>query len=421
MARFYPTTVLAVLVVLVVLISIFTIPKLKSNPEKLTNKDVQERDVKVNQLIIKDEKEEVKEAEPVKEEEGRKEDVKDDEEVRYRGDKEEVVNNNVEEKEDADEDGSSSSTDGDDKETTYENVINVLVTSDNRTLGGLVAAVNSIYMNTLARVKFYLLVDKVSVSHLKKWIEMTQLKDIDYVLKAFNDSLVENKIVVRDARKDLASPLNFARYYFPVVFPSIEDRLIFIDADSIVQGDIQELWEIPIKQGHAAAFSDDCSSISHRSSVIQTKYMDFLNFKNPTIKALNMSAMACSFNTGVFVVDVTEWKKQRVTRQLDKWLALNTNEELYGTERGGGNSGPPFYIVFYNKYTKMSPAWNVRYLGISPDTRYSDPFVKSAKLLHWNGPYKPWSRTAQHTDDWDKYYISDPTGNFKVVRKYQTI
>ncbi|PIK49449.1 putative glycosyltransferase 8 domain-containing protein 1-like [Apostichopus japonicus] len=372
MARFYPTTVLAVLVVLVVLISIFTIPKLKSNPEKLTNKDVQERDVKVNQLIIKDEKEEVKEAEPVKEEEGKKEDVKDDEEVRYRGDKEEVVNNNVEEKEDADEDGSSSSTDGDDKETT-------------------------------------------------KWIEMTQLKDIDYVLKAFNDSLVENKIVVRDARKDLASPLNFARYYFPVVFPSIEDRLIFIDADSIVQGDIQELWEIPIKQGHAAAFSDDCSSISHRSSVIQTKYMDFLNFKNPTIKALNMSAMACSFNTGVFVVDVTEWKKQRVTRQLDKWLALNTNEELYGTERGGGNSGPPFYIVFYNKYTKMSPAWNVRYLGISPDTRYSDPFVKSAKLLHWNGPYKPWSRTAQHTDDWDKYYISDPTGNFKVVRKYQTI
>lgn len=123
--------------------------------------------MKVNQLIIKDEKEEVKEAEPVKEEEGRKEDVKDDEEVRYRGDKEEVVNNNVEEKEDADEDGSSSSTDGDDKETTYENVINVLVTSDNRTLGGLVAAVNSIYMNTLARVKFYLLVDKVSVSHLK--------------------------------------------------------------------------------------------------------------------------------------------------------------------------------------------------------------------------------------------------------------
>lgn len=38
---------------------------------------------------------------------------------------------------------------------------------------------------------------------------MTQLKDIDYVLKAFNDSLVENKIVVRDARKDLASPVRF--------------------------------------------------------------------------------------------------------------------------------------------------------------------------------------------------------------------
>lgn len=43
--------------------------------------------------------------------------------------------------------------------------------------------------------------------------------------------------------------------------------------------------------------------------------------------------------------------------------------------------------------------------------------MKKAKLLHWNGPFKPWGRTAQHSDLWEKYFIPDPSGQFKVVRR----
>lgn len=60
-------------------------------------------------------------------------------------------------------------------------------------------------------------------------------------------------------------------------------------------------------------------------------------------------------------------------------LFHDSSEELYGTERGGGNSGPPFYIVFYNKYTKMSPAWNVRYLGKSSNTFNNTSLKKDQK------------------------------------------
>ncbi|KAJ8022004.1 Glycosyltransferase 8 domain-containing protein 1 [Holothuria leucospilota] len=418
MARFYPTTIVALGVIVVLVIFFITVPKLKKTADELdqAKKHIIQKD-DVNALPKKEKLQDIREE--VAEVKQRRRD---------KLDKNLDVDFNkvrVENVENPKGDGGSEAVDDDydeaDPDHSDNSVIKVMVSSDNKTLGGLVAAVNSIWQNTNAHVKFYLLVDEVSVPHLRKWIQQTELSDIDYVLKAFNESLVKNKIKVRDARQDLGSPLNFARYYFPLVFPSIEGRLIFIDADSIVQGDIQELWDTHLEPGHAAAFSDDCSSISHRSNLVQTKYMDFLNFKNPTIKALNLSPMACSFNTGVYVIDVKEWKKQKITEQLDRWLALNSFEELYGTQRGGGNSGPPFYIVFYNKYTHMSPAWNVRYLGLTPGTRYSDSFVKSAKLLHWNGPFKPWGRTAQHTDEWDKYYISDPTGKFKVVRMYGNI
>lgn len=50
--------------------------------------------------------------------------------------------------------------------------------------------------------------------------------------------------------------------------------------------------------------------------------------------------------------------------------------------------------------------------------RYSAQFVKAAKLLHWNGHYKPWGRTSSFSDIWDKWYIPDPTGKFHTIRRH---
>ena len=44
-------------------------------------------------------------------------------------------------------------------------------------------------------------------------------------------------------------------------------------------------------------------------------------------------------------------------------------------------------------------------------------FLSSAKLLHWSGQFKPWGRKSSHSDIWDKYFIKDPKGEFKPVRK----
>lgn len=36
-----------------------------------------------------------------------------------------------------------------------------------------------------------------------------------------------------------------------------------------------------------------------------------------------MKATTCSFNPGVFVANLTEWKRQNITKQLEKWMELN--------------------------------------------------------------------------------------------------
>ena len=49
----------------------------------------------------------------------------------------------------------------------------------------------------------------------------------------------------------------------------MKGRLVFIDSDAVVQGDIEELSRISMRTGDAVAFSDDCSTVSNRVGLHQ--------------------------------------------------------------------------------------------------------------------------------------------------------
>lgn len=71
-----------------------------------------------------------------------------------------------------------------------------------------------------------------------------------------------------------------------------------------------------------------CSYPNHVAQLIviflfQYNYIGFLDYKKETIRKLAMKANTCSFNPGVFVANLTEWKLQNITKQLEKWMALN--------------------------------------------------------------------------------------------------
>ncbi|XP_041377971.1 glycosyltransferase 8 domain-containing protein 2-like [Gigantopelta aegis] len=295
--------------------------------------------------------------------------------------------------------------------------IHVCITSDKNTLGGAVALINSIVSNTKSNVMFHIVTDEESMDHLSIWIMKSKLKDINYEMKAFNTKWVEGKINVRGGRLELASPLNYARYYLPKLFPKLSEKIIFIDDDCIVQGDISELYRLKFNKGHIAAFSEDCVGASKRLTHMKNNYADYIDFKNKQVKLMKIKPTTCSFNSGLFVTDLSAWRKQRITEQLEYWMQLNTKEEVYGNERGGGGSQPPMMLVFYKKYTEIPPTWHVRYLGWTPGTSYTKQFIRGAKLLHWNGRFKPWGRQTQHVEVWNKYYLTDPTGTFKPVRR----
>ncbi|KYO35913.1 glycosyltransferase 8 domain-containing protein 1 [Alligator mississippiensis] len=294
-----------------------------------------------------------------------------------------------------------------------EKEIPVVITASEDRLGGIIAAINSIYHNTKSNVVFHIITQNDTVDHLRSWLSNTVLKNVKYQIIDFDPHVLEGKMRVDSEQTDSIKPLTFARFYLPNLLPYSE-KAIYVDDDVIVQDDIFELYNTPLKPGHAAAFSDDCDSTTNKFAVRgagnQYNYIGFLDYKKETIRKLAMKASTCSFNPGVFVANLTEWKLKNITNQLEKWMKLNVVEELYSKTLAGNVATPPLLIVFYKQYSNIDPLWNVRHLGSSAGKRYSPQFVKAAKLLHWNGHFKPWGRTASYSDVWEKWYIPDPTG-----------
>ncbi|XP_077450535.1 glycosyltransferase 8 domain-containing protein 2 [Stigmatopora argus] len=298
-------------------------------------------------------------------------------------------------------------------------VIPVVICASEERMGAAMATINSVQGNTDANVLFYIVTLREAVTQTRRYVEETKLKSIHYKILEFNPMVLKGKVKPDSSRPDLLHPLNFVRFYLPLLEMSHE-RVVYLDDDVIVQGDIQDLFDIQLKPQHAVAFATDCDlPPTHdmvRSIGMQTTYMGFLDYRKQEVKDLGINPNDCSFNPGVFVADMREWKKQKITKQLQKCMEDNVNLNIYSSAMAGGVATPPMLIVFHDKYTVLDPLWNVRHLGWSPNSGYPENLLQKAQLLHWNGPFKPWGYPAVHTDRWEKWFIPDPSRKFSLMR-----
>eukprot|EP00124_Ichthyophonus_hoferi_P002914 Ihof_evm1s223 gene=Ihof_evmTU1s223 len=217
-------------------------------------------------------------------------------------------------------------------------VTDVMLASDARTLGGLVTVVNSILSHTTSPVYFHLLTVPEEVDHLQEWL-LAYRPNIVMEIIAFKKDLSKRLKIRGNTRKVLSSPLNFARYWIPVLVPDITGRLIYLDDDILVLGDIHQMRDQPISPDHILTASADNKNTMN----------NFFNFSSPSIKALNIQPDEHAFNAGVFVCKVDAWRKENITDKLVYWMERNTVESIYGDGIAGGASQPPMLIALHGR------------------------------------------------------------------------
>ncbi|CAI5528610.1 unnamed protein product [Closterium sp. Naga37s-1] len=243
------------------------------------------------------------------------------------------------------------------------------------------------------------------------------------------------------ARKELVSIFNFLPFYLPQMAPQFR-RIVYLDADVVVVGDIGELADVDM-EGRPVAAVQDCmqtfktyfdfdqlAAIQARNDPskpwmhlqpwqrwLQSNILPFACVASPFPQARNdpskpwmpsgpFDRTTCVFNRGVLLMDVQRWLQSNVSGAIEWWMAefSRAPNPLYKF----GMSQPPFLLTIYDRYKKLDRIWNTRGLGrdrfgekerdylatIGLGRPPKRPFVSfwadSAKILHFNGKFKPW-------------------------------
>ena len=246
----------------------------------------------------------------------------------------------------------------------------------------LAVTIASILCNANKRdeLNFYVLNDgSISVENKSKINDLKKIKDFNIEWITVDTKLFENQGT--NLREDITIATNY-RFSLASLLPDI-DKLIFLDADLILNADIANLWSIDVENYYMA-----CSPVFEGVFVDYQQKLD-----------IPLDYRYC--NTGVMLCNLKKWREDNIEpffftnakkyRDVCEFLDQDIlNTVLYSK------------ILYLDYKFNFIPDEEIWYPEIY--SKNLDKIPKNPDIIHWAGPRKPWNNTFV------KY--------FEIYRKY---
>ena len=288
--------------------------------------------------------------------------------------------------------------------------LNVAISTDEEQPLGLLALVNSTLSHTssLAPVHFHLIVPDGMRRPLRVALEGLFPAAV-FRAYSLDGGGVRAKILHHLRRRErepvFVSPFRFAAAYLPQLLPAVR-RVLWLHTDVLIRSDVEPLFRTPLR-GAPAAAAEDCA---HPLSAV-------LNASHVALGGAGLAPTACTFNSGIMLIDLQQWSHLDLTSRVEYWMDQNLRTStLYAHE----TALPPLLLALLPLYAKLPLDWNVAGLGrrkLSGSERtywakywtargaaYDAPadgptlaLVRAggalgdrARALHFSGVFKPW-------------------------------
>lgn len=195
-----------------------------------------------------------------------------------------------------------------------------------------------------------------------------------------------------DRYDDLTNIPNFSRNWaYEVLQPLGIKKILYIDADTIVKGDLGELWSLQFEEGKAVMIATNCKN----------KMAKHFSLGNKIIRALiGDPPPSCMYNTGVIVMDVDELAEMKVGEKIDEMYVEHKKNKLWRK----GIQQSAFILAVYQRIQSLDSVWNTTGLGRGR-LRLSSGKIDKAKILHWTGSRKPWLPDGNFKSYWTPYSV----------------
>lgn len=150
-------------------------------------------------------------------------------------------------------------------------------------------------------------------------------------------------------------------------------RLLYLDSDLIVLGDVEDLFAYELS-------GKPLGAVPH----VQFPYQDVF------VKTFDIKGQDVFLNSGVLLFDANAWRRNNYGDLIVEWASKNA-DKLYYPDQDALNS------IFWRNYCHLPGVWNVearlykeKFLGLPQTAEISDR-IKHPKIIHYTGSSKPWS------------------------------
>ncbi len=244
-------------------------------------------------------------------------------------------------------------------------VIPIFMSSDDNYAPYLCVSMYSILQNTESFIEFYILDGGIAAKNrakLEKSLKKFQNKKIIFLdMKKFN---LENFPDLRHY-----SVNTFSRYFIPKICPNLS-KVIYLDVDTIITGDISALFEESLDNYPIAAVPESFHKLNGR----YLKENIYLKYNNPDNY----------FNAGVLIIDVQKLAENNYSEILIE-KTIEYADKLSCADQD------IFNIVFESNYKKLNykynyiPDFDNLYKVIEPDCSLDENHL----IIHF-ASNKPW-------------------------------
>jgi lipopolysaccharide biosynthesis glycosyltransferase len=175
----------------------------------------------------------------------------------------------------------------------------------------------------------------------------------------------------------------YTRLWAGEFFPDTVDRVLYLDADMVVVGNVAPLWRTDLEGALLGAVDIPGSD----RGVIQ----------------LNISADAGYFNAGMLLIDLKQWRETQALETVLEYITAHPERVLYDQDA--------LNACFHHCRKRLDYRWNVIWpfyrepLALPLSRPEIEAIRRDALIIHFNGSSKPWSYFADHprTAEYLKY------------------
>jgi lipopolysaccharide biosynthesis glycosyltransferase len=207
-------------------------------------------------------------------------------------------------------------------------------------------------------IYFYVLDGGISEKNRQKILKLKSIADFEIEFIKVDKAIFETCPIRQSDHISRAA-------YYRLILPGVcsgEDKLLYLDCDIVVKDTLADLFETELDDCYMAMV-EDVSALKHEICLGLKQYC----------------------NNGVMVIDTEKWRRDSIGQKCLEYIRNNQEILLYHEQDA-------LNILFEDRIKLLDKTWNAQVSSaqVSLSSGFNE-LGKTAKVIHFVGPNKPWS------------------------------